>query len=91
MLIHYSEFKSSTLFQPVHFVLLFLSSDFKFSRIITNCIYLCHFSFEGKLERGIKAAVEKTQGEQKPSNLSSQISIPNDIKKCSIKDLANML
>lgn len=92
MLTQYSEFKTTTLFQQVHFFLIFLSSDFRFSRIITDSIYLSYFSFEEKIEGALKAAVKKkTQWEQKPSNLSSQISILNNIKKCSIQDLATML
>lgn len=61
MLTQYSEFKSSTLFQPVHFFLLFLSLDLEFSRIITDSIYLCYFAFEKKKNRAIKATVKKAQ------------------------------
>lgn len=54
--------KIKSLFHPVHFFLQFLSSDFKFSRIVTDHIYLCYFSFEEKIEKAIKAAVKETQG-----------------------------
>jgi len=52
---------------------------------------LCYFSFEEKLEKAVKAAVKKTQCEQKTSNLSSQISILNTRKKYSISDLETTL
>lgn len=65
MLTQYSEFKTTTLFQQVHFFLIFLSSDFRFSRIITDSIYLSYFSFEEKIEGALKAAVKKKLSESK--------------------------
>lgn len=65
MLTEYSECKSSTLFQPVHFLLLFLSLDLEFSRIITDSIYFCYFAFKKNKNKAIKAAVQKGQWEKK--------------------------